>query len=58
MNGDIFNQSTIDWNDLTRELPHVNRDGIRKIKNTIVVDYQGKILYQTEWRREWIHYPD
>ena len=55
VNGDIFNQSTIDWNDLTRELPQTAT--VSENQNTIVVDYQGKSYIKLNGG-EWIHYPD
>ncbi|WP_239507262.1 cellulose biosynthesis protein BcsG [Enterobacter hormaechei] len=55
MNGDIFNQSTIDWNALTRELPQTAT--VSENQNTIVVDYQGKSYIKLN-EGEWIDYPD
>ena len=55
VNGDIFNQSTIDWNALTRELPQTAT--VSENRNTIVVDYQGKSYIKLN-EGEWIDYPD
>ncbi|EMG9308327.1 cellulose biosynthesis protein BcsG [Proteus mirabilis] len=55
VNGDIFNQPTIDWNTLTRELPQTAT--VSENQNTIVVDYQGKSYIKLN-EGEWIDYPD
>lgn len=55
VNGDVFNQSAIDWNGLASELPQTAN--VAENQATVVVDYQG-LSYIKLNGGEWINYPN
>ncbi|SUC18804.1 cellulose synthase operon protein YhjU [Proteus vulgaris] len=55
VNGDVFNQSSIDWNALASELPQTAN--VAENQATIVVDYQGQSYIKLNGG-EWINYPN
>ncbi|WP_193014667.1 cellulose biosynthesis protein BcsG [Proteus sp. FME41] len=55
VNGDIFNQSAIDWNAIASELPQTAN--VAENQATIVVDYQGQSYIKLNGG-EWINYPN
>lgn len=55
VNGDVFNQSVIDWNALASELPKTAN--VAENQATVVVDYQGQSYIKLNGG-EWINYPN
>ncbi|QHD96265.1 cellulose biosynthesis protein BcsG [Proteus terrae subsp. cibarius] len=55
VNGDVFNQSVIDWNKLASELPQTAN--VAENQATVVVDYQGQSYIKLNGG-EWINYPN
>ncbi|NBM56187.1 cellulose biosynthesis protein BcsG [Proteus vulgaris] len=55
VNGDVFNQSSIDWNALASGLPQTAN--VAENQATIVVDYQGQSYIKLNGG-EWINYPN
>lgn len=55
VNGEIFNQSAIDWNGLINQLPQTAK--VSENQSTIVIDYQGQSFIKLNGE-EWINYPN
>ena len=55
VNGDVFNQSAIDWDALASELPRTAN--VAENQATVVVDYQGQSYIKLNGG-EWINYPN
>lgn len=55
VNGEIFNQTSVDWNALATDLPQTAK--VSENQATIVIDYQGQSYIKLNGG-EWINYPN
>ena len=55
VNGEVFNQTSVDWNALVTDLPQTAK--VSENQATIVIDYQGQSYIKLNGG-EWINYPN
>ncbi|OAT34794.1 putative inner membrane protein [Proteus myxofaciens ATCC 19692] len=56
VDGEVFKQSTIDWNTLINKLPQTEK--VNENQGTTVVEYQNQSYIKLGEQGEWIHYPN